>query len=142
MKKVFGLTLALVLSLTLLTGCGCSKKSNEKKNNPETKTEGPKANTNEGVIKDQTLDVFKFEKTSLIYEDGNSKLQTTVTNTSSETQYLKEFKIHVKDASGAEIIELTGFVGDNIEANKSKVISSVYGDDLTKATTIEYELVK
>ena len=88
------------------------------------------------------MDVFKFEKTSLIYENGNSKLQTTVTNTSSEKQYLAEFLIHVKDEQGNEIVTMTGFVGDSIDANASKIIDSTYGDDLTKATSIEYEVVK
>lgn len=142
MKKVLYLGLGLILSVTLLTGCGCSKKDSENKNNPQTENEGPKANTNEGVIKDQTLDVFKFEKTSLIYENGNSKLQTTVTNTSNETQKLKEFKIHVKDADGKEVVVLTGLVGNNLEAGESRVITTTYGDDLTKAASIEYEVVK
>lgn len=139
MKKVLYLSLVLVLSITLLTGCGCSKKENKKETDTENKTQ---ANVNPDVVKDQVLDVFKFEKTSLIYENGNSTLQTTVTNTSNETQYLKEFKIHVKDKDGNEMIELTGFFGGDIEAGKSKVITSTYGDDLTSATSIEYELVK
>lgn len=142
MRKVFGIVLVCVLSLTLLSGCGCSKKEDAKGNNNDTKTEGPKANTNQDVIKDQELGVFKFEKTSLIYENGNSKLQTKVTNTSNETQFLKEFLIHVKDAEGKEIVTLTGFIGSNLEAGESRTISSTYGDDLTKATSIEYELVK
>ena len=140
MKKmlvVFGMT---ILTFGLLTGCGCQKKEDNK--NKDTKNEEIKTNTNEDVIKDQTVDVFKFEKTSLIYENGNSKLQTTVTNTSSEKQYLAEFLIHVKDENGNEIVTMTGFVGDSIDANASKIIDSTYGDDLTKAASIEYEVVK
>lgn len=140
MKKalvVFGMT---ILAFGLLTGCGCQKKEDNK--NKNTKNEEIKTNTNEDVIKDQTVDVFKFEKTSLIYENGNSKLQTTVTNTSSEKQYLAEFLIHVKDENGNEIVTMTGFVGDSIDANASKIIDSTYGDDLTKAASIEYEVVK
>ena len=136
MKKLAMLLALSVTTLGLLTGCGCQKKEKE------TKKDEIKTNTNENVIKDQTVDVFQFEQTSLIYEDGNSKLQTTVTNTSDETAYLAEFLIHVKDAEGNEIVTMTGFVGDSIAAKASKVIDSTYGEDLTNAASIEYEVVK
>lgn len=133
MKKEFILILTLVLSLGLITGCGCNKKEEKKE---------VKMNTNQDVIKDQELEVFTFTNTSLVYEDETSILITKVTNTSNETQYLKEFKIHVKDIAGNEIVELTGFVGDNIEANSSTTISSSYSEDLTKAAKIEYEIIR
>ena len=133
MKKEFVLILTLVLSLGLITGCGCNKKEEKKE---------VKMNTNQDVIKDQELEVFTFTNTSLVYEDETSILITKVTNTSNETQYLKEFKIHVKDIAGNEIVELTGFVGDNIEANSSTTISSSYSEDLTKAAKIEYEIIR
>lgn len=136
MKK-FGILCVSFLLVLSLTGCGCSKKEEKKEEKEEIKV-----NTNENVIKDQTLEVFEFKNTSLVYEDGNSKLETTVTNTGSETEYLKEFKIHVKDKDGNEIIELTGFVGDNIEAGQSRVIDSYYGQDLTDAESIEYEIIR
>ena len=37
---------------------------------------------------------------------------------------------------------MTGFVGDSIAAKTSKVIDSTYGEDLTNAASIEYEVVK
>jgi len=135
-KKIMigGLVLTLALSLT---GCGCSKKDKK-----EEKKEEIKVNTNEGVIKDQKLEVFEFKNTSLIYDNGTTRLETTVTNTGSETEYLAEFKIHVKDKDGNEIIELTGFIGDNIKAGETKTIDSYYGQDLSHATNIEYEIVR
>ncbi len=142
MKKILYLSLGLILSITLITGCGCSKTDDTKKDDTDKQQQGPTANTNTDVVKDQTVDVFKFEKTSLVYEDGNSKLQTTVTNTSSELQQISEFKIHFKDEAGNEIVTLTGFVGGELQAGESQVISSFYGDDLTQANSIEYEIVK
>ena len=130
------LFLTLILSLGLVTGCSCEKKKEEKVK------EEVKVNTNKEVIKDQELEVFKFTNTSLVYEDNTSILITKVRNTSSETEYLKEFKIHVKDSSGNEIVELTGFVGDNIAGNSSTTISSSYSEDLTQAASIEYEIVR
>lgn len=133
MKKELILFCVLVLSLGLITGCGCNKKEEKKE---------VKMNTNEGVVRDQELEVFTFTNTSLVYEDGTSTLITKVTNTSNQTEYLKEFKIHVKDTSGNEIVELTGFVGDNIAGNSSTTISSSYSEDLTKAAKIEYEIIR
>lgn len=133
MNNILKLGLALLLSLTLLTGCGEKKVEEEKK-------EEVKVNTNENVIKDQEVGVFKFENTSLIYENGTSKLETSVTNTSGETQKLAQFKIHVKDAEGNEIVEMTGFFGGTIAAGETKIVTSVYGEDLSNAASIEYEM--
>lgn len=135
MKKKIILSIALVLMLGTVVGCGCEKK--EDANDAKVKV-----NTNNDVIKNQELEVFTFTNTSLVYEDNTSTLVTTVTNTSNETQYLKEFKIHVKNEKDEEIVELTGFVGDNIEGNSSTTISSSYAEDLTKAKKIEYEIVR
>lgn len=134
MKKIVNISLILLIGIFLLTGCG-----NKEKENEETDT---KVNTNENVVKDQTLENFKFENTSLVYENGNSVLETIVTNTSSETTYLKEFKIMVKDASGNEIVTLKGFVGDSLGAGESRTITSSYGDDLTEAKSITYEVIR
>lgn len=86
--------------------------------------------------------MFKFTNTLLVYEDGNSKLQITVINTSDEDVYLAEFLIHIKDEKESKIVKMKGFVGGIVEAKTSKVIDSIYEDDLTKAASIEYEIIK
>lgn len=140
MKNKFIKLFTMLLILGLVTGCGCSNKESKEKNN--NLVEDIKANTNENVIKDQVLDVFTFTNISLIYENGTSTLETLVTNTSSEPQYLTEFKVHVKNELGEEIVTLTGFVGASIEANGTETIISSYGDDLSNAYSIEYEIVR
>ena len=140
MKKISKLSLLLLASFTLVTGCGEKEKVENKDNG--TTPDAPSVNTNENVVKDQTLGVFKFENTSLVYQDGTSTLISTVTNTSSEEQFLREFLIHVKNEKGEEIVTLTGFVGTTIPAGETRTINSSYGDDLSKAASIEYELVK
>jgi len=127
MKKIL-VTITIVLSLGLITGCGCGKKIKE--------------NKNENVIKDQTIDVFNFTNTSLKYENGTSVLETKVTNNSSETQYLKEFEIIVKNKDNSTIVVLIGYVGDKMDAKDSKIIRSSYGMDLTNAYSIEYKIKK
>ncbi len=132
MKKTVKIAIFLLCMMTILTGCG--KKTNI--------TDGIKRNTNEDVIKDQKVEVFEFTNTSLVYEEGRSKLEVIVTNTSEEVAYLSEFKIHVKDENGNEIIELIGFVGEQIEPKESRLITSYSIQDLTNASSISYEIVK
>lgn len=139
MKKTIKVTLIALSTLLLVSGCGCKKQDTNAEKTPE---EEVKVNTNEGVIKDQTLDVFTFENTSMVCVDGTTKLETLVTNTSDTKQELAEFKISVKDKEGNEMETLAGFFGGSIEAKESKTITSYSGQDLTSSTSIEYSIVK
>lgn len=131
MKNIKILGLLFIATVLVLTGCGNKKEQ-----------DGAKINTNNDVIKDQTVEEFKMENTMLIYEDGRTTLETTVTNTSSETAYLKEFEIKVLDAEGSEITTLIGFVGSEIKAGESKVITSYCGEDLTNAVSLNYTVIR
>lgn len=143
MKKFTKLMLLGVFAIGVTTGCGCKKK--EEKDSDKNKPKDPQvqANTETGVIEDKELGVFKFENTSLTYDQGNSFLETTVTNNSDEVQNLEGFWIHVKDKDGKEIVTLEGFFGGTLAAHESKVISSTYGDNLINvAKEITYEIKK
>lgn len=131
MKKI----IIMLIGFILVTGCGCDK---DKKKEEEV----IKENLQQEVIKDQTLEVFTFTNTSLTYQKNTSVLVTQVTNTSSEPQYLKEFKIHVWAKDGKKIVTLTGFIGSNVGPGESRMISSSYGSDLTNAASITYEIVR
>jgi hypothetical protein len=48
----------------------------------------------------------------------------------------------VKDEKGNDVVVLTGYVGDNISPKSSTLISTSCADDLTKAYSIEYEIVR
>jgi len=132
--KIVKLIIIGISAIGLLTGCGCDKKEEKE---PEIIV-----NMNEGVVKDQTVEVFDMKNTSLVYEDGTTKLETTVTNTSNKEQYLKEFKIKVLDTEGNIIITLTGYVGSTIKAGESEIINSFCGKDLSKANNIVYEIIR
>lgn len=139
MKKIMLITMSVLVSLGLLTGCGKKKNDTDNEgNNPS--QEEVKVNTSEDVIKDQQVETLLFEQTSLIY-DGNSTLETTVTNTGSEVVNFSSFNIHVMDGD-TEMVVLHGFIGDSIQPGESIILSSTYGDDLTKATSITYEIVR
>ena len=143
MTKLLALTL---VGLLVFTGCGKKEeeKNNEQQNNEQQVEQQPQVNTNEGVVEDKTLEEFTFTNTSMIYEKstGSTYLETTVTNTSANASYLHEFNIYAKDAEGNVLVTLKGFVGDNIPAGESKVISSGASMDLTKAARIDYEIVR
>ena len=136
MKKIFNILIITSMIVLLTTACGNNKKEEIKKDSKV------KVNTNENITKDQSLDVFSFTNTSLVYENQTSILTTKVTNKSNKTEYLKEFKIIVKDENGNTIITLPGYVGDNIEAKSSVMITSSCGEDLSKAISIDYETVR
>ena len=133
MKKILNISMTMLVGMFLLTGC---------QNNKDVKPIETKANTNTEVVKDQQLENFTFKSTSLVYEEQTSTLQTVVTNTGSKVEMLSEFLIHVKDAEGNEIVTLTGFIGDSLKPGESRTITSSYGDDLTTAASISYEVVR
>ncbi len=134
MKKALVVTIISIFAFSILTGC-VSKKQNEEDGTIQN-------NINENVVKNQKVEEFEFTNTSIVYEDGKTTLTTVVTNTSNEKVNLIEFKIHVKDKDGNEIIEMIGFVGEELQPKESRLISSYSIEDLSLADTIEYEIVR
>lgn len=130
MKNSLKSILVVLLGILILNGCS-------KKEDVESKIE-----INKDVIKNQEVEVFKFKNTSLNYENGISTFETTVTNTSDEKKELVEFTITFKDEDGNVIISLPGFVGSVLNPKETKIISSSCGEDLTKASSVEYSIVK
>ena len=136
MKKKFLVALSLLLVVGLATGCGCSKRQEGKKEEKEN------FNTNEDVVKDQEVGELKFTNTSLKVDKNYSTLVTLVSNPTSNDIEVRIFNIYVKDQDGNEIVKLEGYVGDVIPAGESREITSNADMDLSKAASIEYEMVK
>ena len=140
MKKIINITLMLLVCLTLVTGCGKDKSKNEdKKDDNKTTVE---VNNNEEVTKDQNIEGIMITNTSLVYEDGISYLKATVTNNTGSDYELNEYKINVKDNNGNIIATMPGYVGSVIKNGESKTINTMISEDLSKAYSIEYEVVK
>lgn len=137
MKKILVISMLAVISISMITGCG-KKKEEEKKQQEQGKVN---VNTKEEVIGDKQVEVFKFEKTSLTYDNKVTRLQTRVTNTSEEEQTLIQFRVHfIKDEK--EIINLPGYVGKTLKPKETKILTTTYGGDITDITRIEYEIIK
>ncbi len=136
MKKVL-LTLMIVLSVFMVTGCGKPKK------HPASTIEEEKikTNVNEAVIKEMEIDGLKIERSSLVYEGGISKLTTAVTNISNNVLAIDSINIIYKDEKGVATT-LTAVVGDPIVQNQTVYITSTTDVDLTKAVSVEYQVVK
>ena len=140
MKKIINITLMLLVCLTLVTGCGKDKSKNEdKKDDNKTTVE---VNNNEEVTKDQNIEGITITNTSLVHEDGISYLKATVTNNTGSDYELNEYKINVKDSDGNIIVTMPGYVGSVLKNGESKTINTTIGEDLSKAYSIEYEVVK
>ena len=140
MKKIINITLMLLVCLTLVTGCGKDKSKNEdKKDDNKTTVE---VNNNEEVTKDQNIEGIMITNTSLVYEDGISYLKATVTNNTGSDYELNEYKINVKDSDGNIIVTMPGYIGSVLKNGESKTINTMISEDLSKAYSIEYEVVK
>ena len=130
----------LLVCLTLVTGCGKDKSKNEdKKDDNKTTVE---VNNNEEVTKDQNIEGITITNTSLVYEDGISYLKATVTNNTGSDYELNEYKINVKDNNGNIIVTMPGYVGSVIKNGESKTVNTMISEDLSKAYSIEYEVIK
>ena len=140
MKKVINITLMLLVCITLVTGCGKNKTKNDDKKDDNKIT--VEVNNNEEVTKDQNIEGIEITNTSLVYEDGISYLKATVTNNTGSDYELNEYKINVKDSDGNIIVTMPGYVGSVLKNGESKTINTTIGEDLSKAYSIEYEVVK
>ena len=130
----------LLVCLTLVTGCGKDKTTNDDKKEDNMPT--IEVNDNQEVIKDQNIDGIEITNTSLVYEDGISYLKATVTNNTGVDYELNEYKINVKDSDGNIRVTMPGYVGSILKNGESKNINTMISEDLSKAYSIEYEVVK
>lgn len=139
MKKIMISSIAILISLCLITGCG-KKKEADKPEKPIPRGD-VNVNTNVDVVGDKEVETFKFENVSLVYDNGTSRLETKVTNTSDQVATLSQFRIHImKD--GVQIANLPGYVGNSMQPGETRILTTTYGEDLTSATSVNYEVVR
>ena len=140
MKRIVNITLMLLVCITLVTGCGKDKTKNDDKKDDNNQT--IEVNDNKEVIKDQNIDGIEITNTSLVYEGGISYLNATVTNNTGSDYELNEYRINVKDSDDNIIVTMPGYVGSVLKNGESKTINTMITEDLSKAASIEYEVVK
>ena len=129
MKKLISLSVSLLLVLGLVTGCGCNKK------------EEKKINTNNGtqtVVDDQIYEGLEFVNV------GASKgvVKTVVINNTGVLYEGSKFSMKIMDEKGNVLKEATDEVKGSMETGTTKTIETKVDIDLSKATSIEYSIIK
>ena len=125
MKKNILIILSTFLVLGLLTGCGCSKKEETKKDN---KT----------VVNNQIYEGLEFVNVSA--KEG--VITTVVINNTGYTYEGSKFKMTIMDENGNTLTEETDEVKESVKSGTTKEIKTKTKADLSKAASIEYEIIK
>ena len=131
MKKIFSLTLLCLLSIGLVTGCGCSKKENK----PDVLDED-EANTEIKDTKVEDLDIIDFV---VLLEDNISTVYFEVVNNTEETKTYEKIDCSMYDKDGKVLYSFEEPLGP-LESLESKEIEYKVDIDLTKVANVEYVL--
>ncbi len=138
MKKSISLfSIFLVSLLVFVTGCGCQKKNDEKKE----EINNIKYNTNQGIVEDKEVGGLHLTNTSLETSEYSSTLVTLVSNPTDKNIQVGMFRIYVKDKDDNLIKTIIAYVGGEIEAGESKEITTNIDMSLENAFKVEYEII-
>ena len=100
------------------------------------------ASPSESYLADQTVSNLEFKNATLNYANNVSTYEVDVTNTTSSKYTLKTITIKFLDADSNEIETLTGYVGDFIDANDSKVLTASVDKEIKDVASITYTVNK
>lgn len=138
MKKNISLfSIFLVSLLVFITGCGCQKKDDEKKE----EISNIKYNTNQGIVEDKEVGGLHLTNTSLETSEYSSTLVTLVSNPTDKNIQVGMFRIYVKDKDDNLIKTIIAYVGGEIKAGESKEITTNIDMSLENAFKVEYEII-
>lgn len=129
MKKNLKKLFTLLLVVGLVTGCGCTKKNENKK---------PEANNGETVVDDQVYEGLEFVNVGA--SDGIIK--TIVINNTGVVYEGSKFSMKIMDENGNVLKEITDEVTTKMENGTTQTIETKVDIDLSKAASIEYSIVK
>ena len=130
MKKINKIVFALI-ACTLITGCGASKKAEQKKEEKK-----PVYDKDASVVKDQIFTGLEFVNIGI--EGG--EIKTSVINNTGVVYEPSTFTIKVKDEKDKVIVELKGNIEEAIPNGETRVVTTNTNEDLSKAYSIEYSV--
>ena len=130
MKKINKIVFTL-LALTLITGCGASKKAEQKKEEKK-----PVYDKDASVVKDQIFTGLEFVNIGI--EGG--EIKTSVINNTGVVYEPSTFTIKVKDEKDKVIVEVKGNIEEAIPNGETRVVTTNTNADLSKAYSIEYSV--
>ena len=141
MKKIINISLVMLLSILLITGCGKKTNNNDNnQNNEQKETQNISENTN--VIGSQTIGSLKFEIKSLKYENEVSTFEYVITNETQDEIIMPSFKMTITDGEKKLYVLNMSYKDKKLIPNESISSKKEIQKDLTKATNITFELIK
>lgn len=139
MKKIVNVSLVMLLSVLLITGCGKKSVNNNEKNENK---ENPIITENTKVIGSQTIGTLTFEIKSLKYENEVSILEYSIINESQEEIIIPSFKMTVTNGKNKLYVLNMNYGDIKLNPNESISDKKEIKIDLIKATNITFELIK
>ena len=130
MNKIVKVGLMTLVAFPLLTGCGCDKKEeiqvdvNDKEN--------------QTVVEDQVFEGLEFVNVGA----NNGVVKTIVINNTGVVYEGSKFSMKIMDENGNVLAELTDEVKVKMENGTTHTVETKTNVDLSKATSIEYSIVR
>lgn len=131
MNKVIKISLIGIFLISLTTGCGCEK---QKANNPTDN----QSNENQTVIEDQIYEGLEFVNVGV----SNGVIKTVIINNTGVIYEGSKFTMKIMDENGDIITEIIDEIKTQMENGTTQTIETKTDVDLSKATSIEYSIVK
>lgn len=128
MNKTIIKIFMLMTFLLILTGCTTNNSENVNKK---------QSNDNDMLI-NQNYDGLEFVNAKI----SNNEIVTVVINNTGYTYEGSKFKIKIMDESGNTIKEIIDKVSEKVENGTTKTIKTKVNIDLSKASSIEYSIIK
>lgn len=128
MNKTIIKIFMLMTFLLILTGCASNNSENVNKK---------QSNDNDMLI-NQNYDGLEFVNVKI----SNNEIVTVVINNTGYTYEGSKFKIKIMDESGNTIKEIIDKVSEKVENGTTKTIKTKVNIDLSKASSIEYSIIK
>ena len=127
MKKFI---LLLMVYISLVSFCACSKKDNNDND----------YNLDKNINGKQNIEGILFENILFKVDLENVKISTKVKNNNETDFYLENFQMIIKDKNGNILTTLNQTVEENLAANSEVTYNNKYTLNLINATSIEYNV--
>lgn len=128
-KKILVFTL---ITATLLTGCSCSKKTNDEKKDNYT--------VNEGVLEEKKVGNLEIYDINMKLQGETSTFTIFFKNTSDKSMEIKKINLYFKDKNGKILITKKLDYYSSIEADEVQSIVVLIEKNLSDAVSVDYEL--
>lgn len=155
MKNVLKMSLMSLVSLSLITGCGCTKegKTPEEKEKDKLQSEinedgtlKEEINNNKGVVSDQTVEGITLSDVKFVTTAYTTSVTLKAKNNTSSDITVEYFKAFLKDKNGKNVLGDGEFANvpiyDTIKSGETKETTFNIDRSLSEVTSIEYEMVK